>query len=136
MGNAVKINTELDVDWQTISYMLVNAFEGGVGYWCQITGYERPKNFDNSLPENAQFKHMSYAVNEGGAMLVRELDEDENFTDKSPKHRLDMEAMARGVQVMADKYPHHFRNMVEEEDDATTGDVLIQCALFGELVYG
>jgi len=37
---------------------------------------------------------------------------------------------------MAEKYPRHFHNFLEENDDAETGDVFIQCCLFGEIVYG
>jgi hypothetical protein len=41
-----------------------------------------------------------------------------------------------GLQVLATKYPHHFADIVVDNSDCTTGDVLVQCALFGEIVYG
>ena len=31
---------------------------------------------------------------------------------------------------------HHFPNILNGNDDVETADVLIQCALFGEIVYG
>jgi hypothetical protein len=37
---------------------------------------------------------------------------------------------------MGDKYPSHLSDLVEEQDDAITADILLQLALFGELVYG
>lgn len=39
-------------------------------------------------------------------------------------------------RILATKYPHHFCDILKDGGDATTGDVLIQCALFGEIVYG
>ena len=41
------------------------------------------------------------------------------------------------MKVMHEKYTRHYADMVSEcNADATTGDVLVQCALFGEIVYG
>ncbi len=37
---------------------------------------------------------------------------------------------------MASKYPDHFNDVVRGMGDATTGDTLVQCALFGDTVYG
>jgi hypothetical protein len=44
--------------------------------------------------------------------------------------------MAKGLQVMAEKYPVHFNNFDSDNFDAETGDVFLQCSLFGEIVYG
>lgn len=42
----------------------------------------------------------------------------------------------RAVQLMADKYPHHFADMMAGNGDQTTGDVLIQLAVFRDVIYG
>jgi hypothetical protein len=36
---------------------------------------------------------------------------------------------------LATKYPRHFADLVNENTDAITADVLLQCCLFGELIY-
>lgn len=46
------------------------------------------------------------------------------------------EGIKKGLQVMASKYPRHFADLVSENGDADTGDVLFQCCAFGEIVYG
>jgi len=33
------------------------------------------------------------------------------------------------------RYPSRFAEIVEQTDDAQTGDILVQCALFGDLAY-
>ena len=42
----------------------------------------------------------------------------------------------RGLEVMADKYPNHFGDAIAGNDDATTGDVFLQCCVFGDVLYG
>ncbi len=37
---------------------------------------------------------------------------------------------------MRDKYPKHFGDALAHNDDAYTGDTFIQCALFGEAIFG
>lgn len=34
------------------------------------------------------------------------------------------------------KYPRHWADVLAENDDATTGDVFLQCCLFGECIFG
>jgi len=43
--------------------------------------------------------------------------------------------IAKGLQILADDYPSLMTELVEENDDANTGDVLLQCCLFGGEVY-
>lgn len=56
--------------------------------------------------------------------------------DETERHTLDKASLERGIQVMADKYPKHFSNFMNENDDAETGDIFVQCCLFGKIVYG
>ncbi len=44
-------------------------------------------------------------------------------------------AFRKGLAVIAKEYPHHLQSILEENYDSVTGDVLIQCALFGEIKY-
>ena len=37
---------------------------------------------------------------------------------------------------MRDQYPRHYADLMEEDDDLITGDVWLQLAVFGELIYG
>jgi hypothetical protein len=37
---------------------------------------------------------------------------------------------------MAADYPRHFADLVNENDDADTGDAFVQCCVFGEVIYG
>lgn len=42
----------------------------------------------------------------------------------------------QGLKIMAKKYPQHFIDFAVREDyDQATGDVFLQCCLFGEIIY-
>jgi hypothetical protein len=67
---------------------------------------------------------------------AEDFDGDISTFPETAKHPLTIENVKKGLDVMRDKYPRHWADLVEENDDLITGDVWLQCAVFGELVYG
>ena len=55
---------------------------------------------------------------------------------ESAKHRITMDNVQKGLELMRDDYPRHYADLVEENDDAITGDVWLQLAVFGDIIYG
>lgn len=126
----------LDFPIERIGDLLCSAFEGGgSAYWAQVAEYVEPKKwtFTGGGAEGAY--GWTYALNEGGAVLIDDIEADEKKT-----YRLDLEAIQRGLKVFSSlkkgEGGHHFPDWLAEEDDATTGDVFLQCCLLGEVVYG
>ena len=79
------------------------------------------------------------ALMEGKGVVVYdnyEMDSELNEGETPTKHYLTMENVQKGLELMRDEYPHHYADLMEEEDDAITGDVWLQLAVFGELIYG
>jgi len=113
-----------------IADLLCAGFEGGVGYWCCITGYTEPEEPRSAWGDTTIFRHVDYPLC-GGAVLCEVTDEDDPET-----LILDRKAVERGLRLMAEKYPRHWGDFIAENEDACTGDVFIQCALLGEVVYG
>lgn len=100
--------------------LIVNCLDSAdIGYWA-------------SVPKGAN--HHDLLAGTKSARVV----EDDGSHDGSTngKHTLTGDKVRAGVAVMAAKYPRHFGDLLADNSDATTGDVLIQCALFGEIVYG
>jgi hypothetical protein len=58
------------------------------------------------------------------------------FELDSPERISIKEQWASELRFMAERYPRKFAELVDGTGDATTGDVLIQLAAFGELRYG
>jgi hypothetical protein len=120
---------------------LVSAMEGGVGYWCQITGYKKPKGklfvWDEKEKDEPIYKHVHYPMTPGGVMKLKLVEGPTKIKGKEVSNvEVTYEKLKEGARVMATKYPRHFANMVGDNGDAETGDVLVQCAVFGEVVFG
>lgn len=73
-----------------------------------------------------------------GCALVLELHEKTECWDGEERDSfdLDLAALRRGAQVMSDDYPAYFHELFEDGGDAVSGDLFIQCCVFGEAVYG
>lgn len=71
----------------------------------------------------------------GGTLMVHDAYEEED-TDAPVRHPLDLKAVRKGLRLMKEQYPCHWADLVEENDDLDTGDVWLQLAVFGELIYG
>lgn len=82
----------------------------GIGYWCD----------DVDMPELGSVFPIKFRESETGKW-----------------HSLTSEKLTKGVQIMANKYPHAFGNLLDNSKiDGALGDLLIQCCIFGEEKYG
>lgn len=134
----------IDVPLQRISDLLCCALEGGSNYWYHIEKFIRPAQLaflsdaDQAKAmkrEPQTFKHLDYPLNAGGALVISDRDRPE-MGDKCRTERLDLSTVERGMTIFLSKYPRHFADFMAENEDACTGDVFLQCCLFGEAVYG
>jgi len=156
---AFKVNVTLRDD--IVENYLCSAFEGGSNYWIDhievlpAEGFEKAKfagyrdeednprkvkdwypqleNTDD-LEELAEKKLYVYSQQLpflGGAVKVVE---SEGYCH-DPK-LLNAENLQTGLQLMHDKHNRHFTDLIEERGDSITGDVLLQLAIFGVVIYG
>jgi hypothetical protein len=126
-----QVKTTASVSRMNVAYLLCSAFEGGSNYWCSITKFVEPKSFEFRFDEGRIYRHYDFPLNDGGAVYIGDCED----LEQNPK-RLDLQSIEKGLQVMAEKYPHHWQDLMNDNDDATTGDVFLQCCLFGEIVFG
>lgn len=123
-AKSFQVMSPLTITDKRVSDLLCCAFEGGSNYWYGINGYEGDT-------EGVEFKHLQMPFRDGGAVIVNVPEDTDNKT-----YRLDRAACHRGLELMAARHPKHFADFLSENDDANTGDVFLQLALFGEVVYG
>jgi len=120
------------VDPNRIADLLCSAFDGGVGYWVSFRTY-MPKEPDWSwCKDKSQWESVRkcYVASLcGGHVKITDLLDDDKV------YKLDRAALIRGLEVMSSKYPWHFMNFINEDDDAETGDVYLQCCVLGDVVY-
>lgn len=132
-----RVKTEVTVTFEQIANLLGSAFDPSVAstaYWADIKGYIEPKVRtyvgDTDWDKN-YYKYMYHPLNEGGGIVVEDIEDPDNGP-----WTLDFRAIQRGLQLMAEKHPRHFSDLINENDDAETADVFVQLCLFGEVVYG
>lgn len=133
------MNIALDITDETLRNILCCAFEGGANYWIDsidavLASGISLDDFDKGgeRQPKGHYWHWSQLVplTEGCAVVITVQDE------PGKTFRLDRDAIQKGLKVMATKCPKHFGDLLAENEDATTGDVFVQCCIFGEVVYG
>lgn len=128
------VNVTKQVNFACIVSQLCSAFEGGSNYWYWINKNIKPKNFNNSEKDYIKYPHLSYPINEGGALIISVKEEvDEDMAGKT--FILNLKSIQKGLRLLAAKYPHHFEDLVTQDGDATTGDVFLQLCIFGEIIW-
>ncbi len=147
--STVTSTVHVEITDELLRGILCNAFEGGSNYWYWIEDEILPRGSKRSDFEADGWSPIyNIPFADGGALIITaapdgaapmDMDEEEprdvREDDMLPAI-LDKAALLRGCEVMARKYPKHFADMTSENDDADTGDVLLQCALYGELIFG
>lgn len=122
----LKVIIEYEIAVQRINDLLCCAIEGGSNYWIeQCTDLTYP---EGKTRADFEFPYLEVPMC-GGSYMVKPLE-----GDKPAK--LDRGAIERGLKLLAEKYPKDWGDFMNENEDAITGDVFLQLALFGEVVYG
>lgn len=115
---------QISVREELLANVLCSGIESGaIRSWCSRVEYVG-KGFD----QRGVFAKYLLPFNDGAI----------EFTESRTEviHTLDHAALIRGVQAVLNHYPHHVGAVLGgHQQDAVTGNVLIQCALFDEVVY-
>lgn len=98
---------------------LLDSASRGADYWA-----------DNELGFESQVKEVLDENGVGSSIKDLEADSENNNI-----HILNLAKVKKGLRIFAKKYPKHFSDFISEDFDQTTGDVFLQCCLFGEVIY-
>lgn len=118
--NPVELAITFKLTEGTFHDQVTSAIEGGSNYWARIDVGAHQPGGRNHL--TARFTITEISDKKAGAIRGR-------------TYELSLDKLKKGLRVLATKYPHHFKDVIAGTGDVTTGDVLVQCALFGEIVY-
>jgi hypothetical protein len=119
----------VNVSDERIKDLICNSLDGGYGgshYWAEIKAYNYP---DGKTKESYRFPFMELPLTQTGSIVIHDLEGNKDYT-------LDRKACLKGLSIMAKDQPKFFADFMSEDDDAETGDIFLQCALFGEVIYG
>lgn len=134
----ITVTIEIAID--QIASLLGSALESSSGskYWYRIEEFIEPERFTYRTDPETIFRHIDYPLNPGGSLIISAFgDDDEDLEIKdATRWRVDLDSIRQGLEVMAKSYPLHFASLVNENADAITGDVFLQCVCFGEVIFG
>ena len=98
---------------------LLNSAGRGASYWAG-TGLAYESETEKALTEEGV-----------------EIQDIESGNDINPKiYVLNLKKIKRGLTVMAKKQPSDFADFIKGDGDNDTGDIFLQCCIFGEVIYG
>jgi hypothetical protein len=135
MEKSISIITTVDIPYSRIADLLSAAFEGGVGYWCVIVGYNIPIHPESAWGENRIYRHIDYPLCDGGAVKCKVTESDVELENQEPLI-LNLVSIHRGFRTMSNKYPRHWNDFISQNEDAITADVFLQCCFFDEVIFG
>jgi hypothetical protein len=128
-----------EVSEERVRDLLCSAWEGGSAYWCTMKDRKVPKAaaaiIEKERSERGEFYGHEYPFIPGVKVILTDAS-GEDTSDCPEPWVLTRKKLVDGLQVMATKYPRHFANFLNEDDDAETGGVYLQCCLFGDIIFG
>ena len=107
--------TAVEISAEDMENIVCTAFEGGINYWC-------------SSADGMHTQAEDYCP-DGWAYRLRLNEED----DTEPA-TLDAETLQKGIMICLEKFPWHVQ--LDGDFDAGNADAIVQCAVFGDIVYG
>ena len=119
----VMVKTEVAITQQRVEDLLCGAFEGGSNYWAYFVVSKKQK-------QGVKIDYIYEIATRGGEITINDRETGETLGF------LNEESIKKGLQLMAEKYPNRFIDVVNENDDADTADIFVQLAVMGELVFG
>lgn len=124
--NKPTISVRVHVPLKAIESLLYSARQG-TGYWVNEEPNE--ENEVSGLGFLDYEKEVKYFMEGKLELFVFDAEEDDR------KHILNFAKIKRGLTAMAKNEHEHFANIITNDCDMYTSDALVQCALFGKIIY-
>lgn len=138
------VQSKVDVTKERVQHLLVGLFENNYSPWLiKIKNKNLAPNLtfddftENGKMQNPdQYFHWSQIIPvTEGCSLTLVIENPYSDGEKTIQFVLDIPAIQKGLEVMANKYPKHWIDFILENEDAITCDVFGQCVVYGEDVF-
>lgn len=123
----IKIEKVIDISDQQISDQLCNALEGGSNYWYFLPDLTMLDS-DTKLP---LVDRIMNALNQGKSIPIYDLEDEEIKLGD-----LNLKGIEKAFNIMDELFPHTLEEIIHESGDVDTGDIFLQLAVMGEIVFG
>lgn len=120
-----RVSRTVVITKQDIDDIMVSALEGGINYWCKAAKVVEDKYYGEFASDQ---------ISRGGSLRLYDYEEDEQYI-------LTLEKFLNGVQLAfkegyGDNWYSEDGRLDVANIDAESADIIVQLALFGEVVYG
>ena len=122
--------------------IVVTAAEGGIGYWSQIESYD----YRRWMPDiNGHLGDAISVPDDFVFYRIAALNEDEDGYDRDKLYDITLVLVRRGLEIAMSKARHDLvkdvvlgcaREDWTGEIDADGADAIIQCGVYGEIIWG
>lgn len=132
----MNLTVPIEIPTERVQDLLICAFEGGSNYWYRDLHVVSDVDVVGKVSNIHRYPIVPTTP---GGEIGFYADSDGNGPDDPDNpilFTLDLDKVTKGLGIMAHTYPQHWANFIAYEDDAETGDVFLQCCVFGEIVYG
>ena len=106
--------------------LFITALEGGIDYWARQV----------SVKPSGSYVEAVIAIDSDDA---RDYGTNDEFLVEGTTNRFHIDDwfMQMGLdRLVRSRYQHHVTDVINDNADATTADVIVQMALFGDIIYG
>lgn len=122
---ALTVKIEVELKKEDIDDIMCCALEGGINYWCNEAEVVEGEYYGEFASEQ---------ISNGGSLRIYDMEEDKTYL-------LDLEKFIEGFKIWISKgYDRYGAVSGKEVDccqiDAECADGIVQCALFGDIIYG
>lgn len=121
----IQVPFEIDQDW--VDGVVCTALEGGINYWCVSA----------DLKEKVEgIEFLSEAISKGGTII---LELDEPFDDNNTEfYELTLDSLVEGYSKYIQWASGKGRTFYTDPADIDAGeaDIIVQFALFSEIIFG
>ena len=133
----ITINQPHQISSEDITHLLNRAIEGGSNYWMSwdySPKYKKCVNYRSNI-HSVEYEGSFFTfpqcliVHDAYGLTIRD-------SSDGVKYNLTLNKMKKGLKIMAMNYQNHFHNFISGNYDDITGDIFLQCAVFGEVIYG
>lgn len=136
MSQQITVNIPVKIRHEVIADLISSALNSGISYWCSNCTVKLGPNVTKEII-NTKYNTMwyaSYVPFFPDSFISFQLFDVECFDGEIKV--LNIESITKGLEILANKYNNHFSNIIEENYDAETADVFIQCCIFGDIIFG
>lgn len=78
----------------------------------------------------------AYVLEHGGRLVCCDMESQEDENDTSCQHIITMDDMNNGFDIFKAKCPSDYADLIDDQGDYFTANNLMQCVMFGEVIYG